>query len=224
MCVHRLSSLLLEKIRQADARPSPQVVETRLGALLLAKFLGLPYTLESRPFPSYKTIVDAYFQHRGPTHGPIRSNSQRPEKLVPEGATVPALPSSRLPPRTAGGAHELRTMIGLIGQALGGPGLENGMTMAQVAQKLEVGEDVLEHAVTDREVEPQEGRYKIWTRARHVVRLSSLSISSSSSSSSGSERALTRLSSSPAVLRGPACVRVQGHPVRHGGNLAARDA
>ncbi|GAA5927532.1 hypothetical protein JCM3775_006010 [Rhodotorula graminis] len=157
-----------EKKVTAKFQYNLRVVETRLGALLLAKFLGLPYTLESRPFPSYKTIVDAYFQHRGPTHGPIRSNSQRPEKLVPEGATVPALPSSRLPPRTAGGAHELRTMIGLIGQALGGPGLENGMTMAQVAQKLEVGEDVLAHAVTDREVEPQEGRYKIWTRARHV--------------------------------------------------------
>ncbi|KPV77344.1 uncharacterized protein RHOBADRAFT_11723 [Rhodotorula graminis WP1] len=132
-----------EKKVTAKFQYNLRVVETRLGALLLAKFLGLPYTLESRPFPSYKTIVDAYFQHRGPTHGPIRSNSQRPEKL-------------------------LRTMIGLIGQALGGPGLENGMTMAQVAQKLEVGEDVLAHAVTDREVEPQEGRYKIWTRARHV--------------------------------------------------------
>lgn len=64
-------------------------------------------------------------------------------------------------------------MIGLIGQALGGPGMENGMTMAQVAQKLEVGEDVLANAVTDREVEPQDGRFKVWTRARHVVRLPS---------------------------------------------------
>ncbi|BGO90631.1 hypothetical protein NBRC10512_000195 [Rhodotorula toruloides] len=145
-----------------------RVVECRLGALLLAKFLGLHYTHETRPFPSYKTLLDAYFKNRGPTHGPIRSNSQRPEKLVPDGATVPALPSSRLPPKTASGTHELKTMLGLIGQALGGPGMEDGMTWEQVAERLEVDPKVLEKSVTDREVEPKDGRFKLWTRARHV--------------------------------------------------------
>ncbi|BGP38973.1 galactokinase [Rhodotorula kratochvilovae] len=157
-----------EKKVTAKFQYNLRVVETRLGALLLAKFLGLPYTYESRPFPSFKTLQDAYFSNRGPTHGPIRSNSQRPEKLVPDGATVPALPSSRLPPRNASGAHELRTMIGLIGQALGGPGMEGGMTFEQVAKRLEVGEEVLKSAVMDREVEPKDGRFKLWTRARHV--------------------------------------------------------
>ncbi|GJN89843.1 hypothetical protein Rhopal_002832-T1 [Rhodotorula paludigena] len=145
-----------------------RVVECRLGALLLAKFLGLPYTYESRPFPSYKTLLDAYFGNRGPTHGPIRTPSQRPERLVPDGATVPALPSSKLPPKTASGSHELRTMIGLVGQALGGPGMEDGMTIEQVAEKLECGTAILENAVMDREVEPKDGKFKLWTRARHV--------------------------------------------------------
>lgn len=154
-----------------------QVVECRLGALLLAKFLGLHYTYESRPFPSYKTLLDAYFKNRGPTHGPIRSNSQRPEKLVPDGATVPALPSSRLPPRTASGTHELKTMLGLIGQALGGPGMEDGMTWEQVAERLEVDPKALEKSVADREVEPKDGRFKLWTRARHVVRQGLLLVS-----------------------------------------------
>lgn len=145
-----------------------RVVECRLGALLLAKFLDLHVDYKTRPFPSYKTLVDSYFGHKAPTHGPIRSNSQRPEKLVPEGVTRPALPSSRLPPRNAGGAHELRTMMGLVGQALGGPGMEDGMTWEQVAEKLEVDPKELEKAVADREVEPKDGKFKIWTRARHV--------------------------------------------------------
>ncbi|NXD32276.1 GALK Galactokinase, partial [Spelaeornis formosus] len=100
-----------------------RVVECRLGALLLAKFLGLPYTYESRP------------------------------KLVP---------------KTASGSHELRTMIGLVGQALGGPGMEDGMTIEQVAERLECGTAILENAVMDREVEPKDGKFKLWTRARHV--------------------------------------------------------
>lgn len=152
------------------ARPPAQVVETRLGALVLAKFLGQQFDYKTRPFPSYKTLVDTYFGHKGPTHGPIRSNSQRPEKLVPDGATVPALPSSRLPPKHAGGAHELRTMMGLLGQALGGPGMEDGMTWEQVAEQLECDPKELEEAVADREVEPENGRFKLWPRARHVVR------------------------------------------------------
>lgn len=151
--------------------PFLQVVECRLGALLLAKFLDLHVDYKTRPFPSYKTLVDTYFGRKAPTHGPIRSNSQRPEKLVPEGATHPALPSSRLPPRNAGGAHELRTMMGVVGQALGGPGMEDGMTWAQVADKLGVDATELEKAVADREVEPKDGKFKIWTRARHVVSL-----------------------------------------------------
>ncbi|GAA5992737.1 hypothetical protein JCM10908_006907 [Rhodotorula pacifica] len=145
-----------------------RVVECRLGALLLAKFLDLHVDYTTRPFPSYKTLVDTYFGHKGPTHGPIRSNSQRPEKLIPDGATHPALPSSRLPPRNAGGAHELRTMMGLVGQALGGPGMEDGMTWELVAEKLDVDAKELEKAVADREVEPKDGRFKIWPRARHV--------------------------------------------------------
>lgn len=60
--------------------------------------------------------------------------------------------------------------MGLVGQALGGPGMEDGMTWEQVAEKLEVDPKELEKAVADREVEPKDGKFKIWTRARHVVR------------------------------------------------------
>lgn len=49
--------------------------------------------------------------------------------------------------------------------------MEQGMTWSEVAEKLEVDPTQLQLQVEDREVEPENGRFKIWTRARHVVRL-----------------------------------------------------
>ncbi|GAA5894924.1 hypothetical protein JCM6882_008246 [Rhodosporidiobolus microsporus] len=145
-----------------------RVVETRLGALLLAKHLNLPISLTSRPFPSYKVVLDAYFHTPPPPPGPIPKGTQPPTHRPPTLPTAPALPSSKLPPNQATKAHELRTMMGLVGQALGGPGMEEGMTWAEVAEKLEVDAAELEKQVADREVEPKDGKFKIWLRARHV--------------------------------------------------------
>ncbi|GAA6023075.1 hypothetical protein JCM10207_007711 [Rhodosporidiobolus poonsookiae] len=145
-----------------------RVVECRLGALLLAKHLNLPFNIHSRPFPSYKVVLDAYFHTPPPPPGPVPKGSQPPTHRPPTLPTAPALPSSSLPPAQATKAHELRTMMGLVVQALGGPGMEHGMTWAEVAEKLEVDAADLEKQLTDREVEPKDGRFKIWLRARHV--------------------------------------------------------
>ena len=61
-------------------------------------------------------------------------------------------------------------MLGLAGAELGGPGMEQGMTWDEVATKL--GRDLKElqeEVVGEQEVEPIEGRLRIWSRARHVV-------------------------------------------------------
>ncbi|GAA6029776.1 hypothetical protein JCM8097_001044 [Rhodosporidiobolus ruineniae] len=145
-----------------------RVVETRLGALLLAKHLNQPFSLTARPFPSYKVLLDAYFHTPPPPPGPIPKGTQPPTHRPPTLPTAPALPSSKLPPHQATKEHELRTMMGLVVQALGGPGRETGMTWEEVAEQLEVDPKELEKQVADREVEPKDGRFKIWTRARHV--------------------------------------------------------
>ncbi|GAA6008827.1 hypothetical protein JCM11491_003797 [Sporobolomyces phaffii] len=145
-----------------------RVVECRLGALLLAKHLNLPYKVTSRPFPTYKTILDSYFKTPPPAPGPVAKGTRPPTHLPPTLPTRPALPSSRLPPNQATKSHELRIFMGLVLQALGGPGMEQGMTWEQVAEKLEVDPVQLQLQVEDREVEPENGRFKIWTRARHV--------------------------------------------------------
>ncbi|GAA5893341.1 uncharacterized protein JCM6883_007637 [Sporobolomyces salmoneus] len=145
-----------------------RVVECRLGALLLAKHLNLPYRVNSRPFPTYKTILDSYYKTPPPAPGPVAKGTRPPTHLPPTLPTRPALPSSRLPPNQATKSHELRIFMGLVLQALGGPGMEQGMTWSEVAEKLEVDPTQLQLQVEDREVEPENGRFKIWTRARHV--------------------------------------------------------
>jgi len=59
--------------------------------------------------------------------------------------------------------------MGLVLQALGGPGMENGLTWEEVAERLECDPVELQLQVADREVEPQDGKFKILNRARHVV-------------------------------------------------------
>ncbi|GAA5821904.1 hypothetical protein JCM11251_004771 [Rhodosporidiobolus azoricus] len=145
-----------------------RVVETRLGALLLAKHLNLPFSLSARPFPSYKQVLDAYFHTPPPPPGPVPKGTQPPTHRPPTLPTAPALPSSKLPGNQATKSHELRTMMGLVGQALGGPGMEDGMTWAEVAEKLEVDAGELERQLSDREVEAEDGKFKIWSRAKHV--------------------------------------------------------
>ncbi|GAA5986428.1 hypothetical protein JCM11641_000996 [Rhodosporidiobolus odoratus] len=145
-----------------------RVVETRLGALLLAKHLNQPYTLTRRPFPTYKTLLTEYFRTPPPPPGPIPKGSQPPTHRPPTLPTAPALPSSRLPPNQATKEHELRTIMGLVVQALGGPGLEQGMTWEAVANRLEVDVADLRKNVEDREVEPVNGRFRVWPRAKHV--------------------------------------------------------
>ncbi|GAA5904892.1 hypothetical protein JCM5296_006136 [Sporobolomyces johnsonii] len=145
-----------------------RVVECRLGALLLSKHLNLPFKPTSRPFPSYKVILSAYFNTPPPPPGPAPKGRHPPTHLPPTLPTVPALPSSRLPPSQETKSHELKIFMGLVLQALGGPGLEEGMTWEEVAERLEVPVEELKTNVADREVEPKGGKFKIWLRARHV--------------------------------------------------------
>ncbi|GAA5825741.1 hypothetical protein JCM10212_004006, partial [Sporobolomyces blumeae] len=145
-----------------------RVVECRLGALLLAKHLNLPYKPTSRPFPSYKVILDSYFKTPPPAPGPVAKGTRPPTHLPPTLPTRPALPSSRLPPNQATRSHELRIFMGLVLQALGGPGMEHGMTWEEVAERLGCDPVELQLHVADREVEPVDGKFKVWTRARHV--------------------------------------------------------
>ncbi|GAA5920326.1 hypothetical protein JCM1841_004535 [Sporobolomyces salmonicolor] len=145
-----------------------RVVECRLGALLLSKHLNLPFKPTSRPFPSYKMILSAYFNTPPPPPGPAPKGRHPPTHLPPTLPTVPALPSSRLPPNQETKSHELKIFMGLVLQALGGPGLEEGMTWEEVAERLEIPAEELKSNVADREVEPKDGKFKIWLRARHV--------------------------------------------------------
>ncbi|GAA5868163.1 hypothetical protein JCM8547_003364 [Rhodosporidiobolus lusitaniae] len=145
-----------------------RVVETRLGALLLSKHLNIPFNLSARPFPTFKSVLDAYFHTPPPPPGPIPKGTQPPTHRPPTLPTAPALPSSSLPPTPATKEHELRTMGGLVVQALGGPGMEAGMTWEEAAEKLEVDVKELERQLADREVEAKDGKFKVWVRARHV--------------------------------------------------------
>ncbi|CEQ42885.1 SPOSA6832_04764 [Sporobolomyces salmonicolor] len=155
-------------LTHAYSRPHFQVVECRLGALLLSKHLNLPFKPTSRPFPSYKMILSAYFNTPPPPPGPAPKGRHPPTHLPPTLPTVPALPSSRLPPNQETKSHELKIFMGLVLQALGGPGLEEGMTWEEVAERLEIPAEELKSNVADREVEPKDGKFKIWLRARHV--------------------------------------------------------
>lgn len=80
--------------------------------------------------------------------------------------------SSHLAPELARKQFELKTMLVLAAEALAGPGMEKGLTWAEVSKKLGVEEEVLMKEVVGEknEVEAIGGRLKIWTRARHVVR------------------------------------------------------
>lgn len=71
-------------------------------------------------------------------------------------------------------------MLVLAAEALGGPGMEKGLTWSEVSKKLGVNEEVLIKEVVGEknEVEAVDGRLKIWTRARHVVSFFSLSFDS----------------------------------------------
>jgi galactokinase len=61
-------------------------------------------------------------------------------------------------------------MLGLASKTLGGPGMEEGMTWEQCAERLErTVEDLQSEVVDGFEVEPVNGKLRIWKRARHVV-------------------------------------------------------
>lgn len=61
-------------------------------------------------------------------------------------------------------------MFSLACNALGGPGAEEGRTFKEIAEVLEVSEEEIQkNVVGDFEVEPKEGKLKIWIRARHVL-------------------------------------------------------
>lgn len=66
-------------------------------------------------------------------------------------------------------------MLGVCGTALGGPGREKGETWDEVAMRLGRDREELEKTVCGGlEVEPDEGRLKVWKRGRHVVSSSSV--------------------------------------------------
>ena len=93
-----------------------------------------------------------------------------PTVSPPEMPTAAAHPSSPLPPQGASKVYELKTMLGLAGKELGGPGMEEGLTWDQVAEQLgRDKDDLIKEVVGKNEVEPVNGKLKIWTRARHVV-------------------------------------------------------
>lgn len=61
-------------------------------------------------------------------------------------------------------------MLGLASKTLGGPGMEDGMTWEQCADRLGRSVDDLQKEVVGGvEVEPVNGKLRIWKRARHVV-------------------------------------------------------
>ncbi|KAK4706064.1 hypothetical protein P7C70_g132, partial [Phenoliferia sp. Uapishka_3] len=150
-----------------------RVVETLLGARLLAHHLNIPIpssALGEKPL-TYKVLIDTYFNSTPSAPGPQQISSDNvPEKRQGSVPTVPALPCSPLAPVDEKNMHEIKLMLGIAATALGGPGMEDGMTWEQVAKKLGVDRDELEKEVVgDQEVEPVGGKLKIWTRARHVL-------------------------------------------------------
>lgn len=161
-----------------------RVAEIRLGVLLLAQHLRFPVPQLltdaglNEPVPTYKSVLDAYFASM--PHTPAHTPAKNPER----GATLPtftngptpALPSSRLAPPTASHEHELKLLLNHAAVALGGPGKERGETWEQIMDHLGVPESDPQrrarfwHFVTgSRDVEPLEGRFRIWRRARHVL-------------------------------------------------------
>lgn len=146
------------------------MVETRLAALLLHKALNLPKRAAHAPPLDIKMVVGLYFTAPPQQHGPLRKNTQLPEQTPPDIPMAPAHPSSPLPPSAATKIHELKTMLGLAASELGGPGMEQGMTWEEIAEKL--GRDLSElqsEVVGQQEVEPIGGKLRIWSRTRHVV-------------------------------------------------------
>lgn len=118
-----------------------RVVETLLGARLLSKHLGIP--LPDGRNQTYKSLTDTYFLSR----------------------------PSEMADATAKNAFELKTMLALAEEALAGPGREEGETWEEVFGRLGESEEVVMKAVVgESDVEPPNGKLKIWTRARHVVR------------------------------------------------------
>ncbi|SCV70910.1 BQ2448_3672 [Microbotryum intermedium] len=147
-----------------------RVAETRVGALLLAKHLGF----SPAPGITFKTILDQYCSsppyQPGPKSRKHRSSPLTRDTISPDGPTMAAKPSSPLPPDNANCIYEIKTMLGLAIDALGGPGMEDGLTWAEIAEKL--GRDVhdLEKEATGgQQVEPIGGKLKVWKRARHIL-------------------------------------------------------
>lgn len=146
-----------------------RVAECQLGAMLLSKHLNL--------YPdskTYKDVTTTYFSNPPTPPGPHPAGSRLPSHSNMPGTlglpTIPALPSSPLPPVVDKNIYELKTMLGLAGTALGGPGMEDGLTWEEVAERLERDvEELKEEVCGQNEVEPVGGKLKIWTRARHVV-------------------------------------------------------
>ncbi|ORY91663.1 ribosomal protein S5 domain 2-type protein [Leucosporidium creatinivorum] len=146
-----------------------RVVETRLGALLLAKALDLPPQSQHSPPLTFKTVLDTYFTQPPTPPGPHPVDAPMPTQNPPELPTAAAHPTSPLPPKGASKVYELKTLLGLAGKELGGPGMEDGMTWEQVAELLGRDKDeLMKEVVGKQEVEPVNGKLKIWTRARHV--------------------------------------------------------
>ena len=142
-----------------------RVVETRLAARLLAKHLkkvALPPLASPTPL-TLKAVVDAYFHPATPPDTP----PQHPSNLA---TAAPAVPSSALPGSTATHSYELQTMLGFAAAALGGPGMEDGVTWAEVAERLDEPEEAIRAGLVGKtEVEPRGGKFKVWTRCRHVL-------------------------------------------------------
>lgn len=147
-----------------------RVVECRVGALLLHQALNLPARLAHAPPLTYKMVVDTYFSTPPQPAGPLPKGTEMPTHTVPDISVKIAHPSSPLPPRGASKVHELKTMLGLAAKTLGGPGMEDGMTWEQCAERLGRDvEDLQKEVVGKQEVEPVNGKLRIWKRARHVV-------------------------------------------------------
>lgn len=146
-----------------------RVVETLLGARLLAKYLSIPIPSSSTSTSAftYKSVLDYYFSHPA-LHSHTRSSLSHPSTSVSHPSLISS--HSHLTTDTERKLFELKTMLKFAGEALGGPGKEDGLTWNEVSSKLGVEVDVLmKEVVGDNEVEAVGGRLKIWRRARHVV-------------------------------------------------------
>lgn len=152
-----------------------RVVETRLGARLLARHLNVPLPPRGEVQLTYKTVLDKYFTTLAPTPGPQHIEGDLPAHTAGVLPTVPALPSSPLAPGDEKTMHELKVLLGAAGAALGGPGMEAGEGWDDICAKLNEDRAAIEaEVVGDQEVEPVGGKLKLWKRARHVVSFLSL--------------------------------------------------